>query len=133
MMRFLLFFTAMLAWSGLTRAAESESLAERSLRMIVERQKQILADAEKQGDKVDEEAFRVQAQAVVHDYDRLLAENQGFAAGYASYGYFLSKVGMRKEALAMLLKANQLDANIPLVKNQIGNFLAEECKPIDAA
>lgn len=33
----------------------------------------------------------------------------------------------------MLLKANQLDPNIPLVKNQLGNYLAEEGKPLQAA
>ena len=133
MTRLFLLFTALFAFSGICRAAESESLAQRTLRQIVERQKQLLADAEKQGDKLDEEALRVQAQSIVHDYDRLLAENENFAAGYAAYGYFLGKVGMRKESLAMLLKANQLDGDIPLVKNQIGNYLAEDGKPIDAA
>jgi tetratricopeptide (TPR) repeat protein len=32
----------------------------------------------------------------------------------------------------MLLKSNQLDPNIPLVKNQIGNLLAEDGRPLDA-
>jgi tetratricopeptide (TPR) repeat protein len=114
-------------------AAQSESLAERTLRQIAERQKELLTQAEKQGDKLDAESFRAQAQTIVHDYDLLLADNQSFAAGYAAYGYFLGKVGMRKESIGMLLKANQLDPDIPLVKNQIGNFLAEEGKPIEAA
>lgn len=116
-----------------SRAAESESLPERQLRGIVERQKQLLGEAEKQGENLDEQALQTQAQSIVHDYDRLLAGSPNFAAGYAAYGYFLGKVGMRKESVAMLLKANQLDPNIPLVKNQIGNYLAEEGKPIDAA
>lgn len=115
------------------RAADSESMAEHTLRQIVDRQKQLFADAEKQGDRLDEDAFHAQAQSLAHEYDRLLAANQNFAAGYASYGYFLGKVGMRKEGVAILLKANQLDPNIPFVKNQIGNYLAEEGKPIDAA
>ena len=33
----------------------------------------------------------------------------------------------------MLLKANQLDQDIPFVKNQLGNYLAEEGKPLEAA
>lgn len=33
----------------------------------------------------------------------------------------------------MLLKANQLDPDIALVKNQLGNLLAEEGKPLQAA
>ncbi|HVU32879.1 MAG TPA: tetratricopeptide repeat protein [Opitutaceae bacterium] len=114
-------------------AAPSETMAERNLRRIVERQKQLFADAEKQGDKLDMDAFQTQAQSIAHDYDRLLADNQNFAAAYAAYGYFLGKVGMKKESLAILLKANQLDPDIPLVKNQIGNALAESGHPIEAA
>ena len=34
---------------------------------------------------------------------------------------------------AILLKANQLDPNLPIVKNQLGNYLAEEGEPIEAA
>lgn len=133
MRRVFWFILTFLAAAGALRAGESESMSQRTLRQIVERQKQLLADAAKQGDKLDEEAFRTQAQAIVHDYDRLLASDQNFAAGYASYGYFLGKVGMDKESIAMLLKANQIDPDIPLVKNQIGNYLAEHGKPIEAA
>jgi tetratricopeptide (TPR) repeat protein len=115
------------------RAAESETLAERTLKQIVERQKTILAEAAKQGDKVDEEGMRAQLQAVSHDYERLLQDNPKFAAAYAAYGYLLGKIGMKKESVALLLKANQCDPDIPLVKNQIGNYLAEEGKPLEAA
>lgn len=130
-----LLLTVLLLAASLTYVAgeESESLPERTLRQIVERQKQILANAEKQGDNLDEDSFQTQAQSIVHEYDRLLAGSPTFAAGYAAYGYFLGKVGMQRESIAMLLKANQFDPNIPLVKNQIGNYLAETGKPIDAA
>lgn len=114
-------------------AAESESLAERNLRRIVEKQKSIFADATKQGGKLDESSFRQQVQELTHDYELLLRNNPSFAAGYAAYGYLLGKVEMRKEATAMLLKANQLDPDLALVKNQLGNLLAEEGKPVQAA
>jgi tetratricopeptide (TPR) repeat protein len=123
----------LLACLASLHAVESESLAERTLRQIGERQRELLTDAEKQGDRLDAEALRAQAQRITHDYDLLLADNPKFAAGFAAYGYFLGKVGMRKESIGMLLKANQLDPDIPLVKNQLGNFLAEEGKPIEAA
>jgi tetratricopeptide (TPR) repeat protein len=134
-MRRLLFLSTavLLLISGPLRAAESETLSERTLRQIVERQRTLLADAAKQGDKIDEEGLRAQLQSVSHDYERLLQENPKFAAAYAAYGYLLGKVGMRKESVAMLLKANQCDPDIPLVKNQIGNYLAEEGKPLEAA
>lgn len=134
-MRSLLFFFAgLLLLAPLpSRAVESETLAERTLRQIVERQRTLLADASKQGDKLDEESLRAQLQSVAHDYERLLQDNPKFAAGYAAYGYVLGKIGMRKESVAMLLKANQFDSDIPLVKNQLGNYLAEEGKPLEAA
>jgi tetratricopeptide (TPR) repeat protein len=45
----------------------------------------------------------------------------------------LGKAGMRRESTAILLKANQLDPDIPIVKNQIGNYLAEEGEPVEAS
>src|SRR5687768_1444210 len=121
------------------RAAETASpaptvnMAERSLKKIVERQKEVFAVAVSQGDKLDEGSFRQQIQSITHDYELLLRNNPSFAAGYAAYGYLLTKVDMRKEATAMLLKANQLDPDIALVKNQLGNILAEDGKPMQAA
>lgn len=133
MRRSFLFFAIVSLAALPLRAVESETLAERTLRQIVERQRSLLADAAKQGDNADQEAFRAQVQSVAHDYERLLQDNPKFAAAYAAYGYLLGKVGMRKESAAMLLKANQSDPDIPLVKNQLGNYLAEEGKPLEAA
>jgi tetratricopeptide (TPR) repeat protein len=108
-------------------------MAERKLRQITERQKEIFDAAAKQGEKLDEESFRAQVQSIVHEYELLLRENPKFAVGYAAYGYLLGKVDMRKESASMLLKANQLDPDIPLVKNQLGNYMAEEGRPLEAA
>lgn len=127
--------SAVLLWSVVAvRAGEvSENMGERALKKIVERQREILADAAKQGDNVDAGSFRQQVQSLTHEYELLLRNNPQFAAGYAAYGYLLSKVDMRKEATSMLLKANELDPDIPLVKNQLGNILAEDGKPLQAA
>ena len=133
-MKLLPFFLAavMVAVTPL-RAAESETMADRALKKIVERQREILAAAEKQGDKLDEEAFRAQVQSLTHEYERLLTDNPKFALAHAAYGGLLGKVGMRKESAAMLLKANQLDSDLPYVKNQLGVYVAEEGKPLEAA
>jgi tetratricopeptide (TPR) repeat protein len=128
-----LLLTAILAGCGMLHAATSENMAERTLKRIVERQREVFATAAKQGEKMDEGSVRTQLQGIVHEYELLLRDNPTFAAGYAAYGYLLSKVDMRKEAAAMLLKANQLDPDIPLVKNQLGNFMAEDGKPLQAA
>ncbi|MDB6168758.1 MAG: Tetratricopeptide 2 repeat protein [Verrucomicrobia bacterium] len=112
--------------------AESESLPDRTLRQLVERQKELLADAAKNHANFDQDNFKLQLQQVSQGYEGLLRDNPDYAPGYAAYGYLLGKVGMRKESIAMLLKANQLDPDQALVKNQIGNFLAEEGKPLEA-
>ena len=114
-------------------AAEGETLAERTLKRIVERQREVLATAAKQGEDLDEGSLRQQMQSISHDYELLLRDNPSYATAYAAYGYFLSKTSMKKEAAAMLLKANQLDPDIALVKNQLGGLLAEDGKPLQAA
>lgn len=108
-------------------------MADRSLRKIVDRQKEVFATAVKEGEKLDESTLRQQMQSLMHDYELLLRNNPGYAPGYAAYGYFLSKTDMRKEATAMLLKANQMDPDIAMVKNQLGTLLAEDGKPVQAA
>lgn len=123
-------------WLGVAvvgHAAEAESMAERSLKRIGERQREIFANAAKQGDNLNEATLRTQLQQLTHDYELLLRENPKFAAAYAAYGLLLSKVDMRKESMAMLLKADQLDSQIAIVKNQLGNLLAEEGRPLAAA
>jgi tetratricopeptide (TPR) repeat protein len=115
------------------QGAEAVNMADRTLKKIVERQKEVFAEAAKQGDNLDEGSFRQHLQSITHDYELLLRNNPTFAAGYAAYGYLLTKVDMRHEATAMLLKANQLDPDIGLVKNQLGNLLAEDGKPLQAA
>ncbi|MEI7551457.1 MAG: hypothetical protein WCL24_03945 [Verrucomicrobiota bacterium] len=118
----------------LARGGEgSESLPDRTLRQLVERQQSLLAEAAKGSAHFDEDNFQLQLQQVSQGYELLLRDNPDYAPGYGAYGYLLGKVGMRKQSIAMLLKANQLDPDQPLVKNQIGNFLAEEGKPLEAA
>ncbi len=109
-----------------------ETMAEHRLKDIVVRQKVLFADAAEQGKELDGAQFKSQVDQMVREYESLLHDNPEFAAGYASYGYMLWKVGVRKKAVEILLKANQLDPNIPLVKNELGNYLAEEGKPVEA-
>jgi tetratricopeptide (TPR) repeat protein len=128
---------ALALWSSVVAlgaaVAETETLAERSLKKIADRQREIFDEAAKQGERLDESSLKQKLQTLVHEYELLLQNNPKYAAGYAAYGILLSKVDMRKEAAAMLLKANQLDPDVAIVKNQIGVLLAEDGKPLDAA
>lgn len=125
---------AVLAASApLLHAAESETMAERTLRDILARQKVLLADAAQAGDdKIAQDTVRTQLTSLSEEYQLLLQESPDFAAAYADYGYFLGKLNMREQAMKVLLKADQLDPTIPMVKNQLGNTLAEDGKPLEA-
>ena len=113
-------------------AAGAESMADRTLKQLVERQKDLLSEQARKSPGFDEDNFQTQIQLVCQGYEVMLRENPGYAAGYASYGYLLGKLGQRKASIAFLLKANKIDPEIALVKNQIGNYLAEEGHPLEA-
>lgn len=110
----------------------AETFAERTLKEIVGRQKNIFARAEAEKDNLDEGWLRGELQTLINSYDVLIQKNPEFAAGHAAYGQLLGQVGMNRQAVGILLKANQLDGEIPLVKNEIGRLLAEDGKPAEA-
>lgn len=130
-MRFLLgTLVVLVVLSGVCSA--QETLAERRLKELIGRQKELLAEAAKENPHFDESNFRLQMEQLASGYEEWLRANPKNAEGYAAYGYLLTKLDQRKHAISMLMKANQLDPNLPLVKNQIGNWLAEEGRPLDA-
>jgi tetratricopeptide (TPR) repeat protein len=125
----ILFLSAVLALAG---SLGAETMAEKSLKEIVTRQKDIFAKAEADKEHLDEAWLRGELQGVVSSYDVLIQKSPDFAAGYAAYGLLLAKVGMTKEAAGMLMKANQLDGNIAVVKNEIARLLIEDGKVAEA-
>jgi tetratricopeptide (TPR) repeat protein len=113
--------------------AVSTANPEDTLRDLVARQQTLFAEAEKENPNFDEANFHSQLQQLTNDYDLLIKDHPNFASAYVAYGMLLSRVDMRKEAANMFLRANQLDKNIALVKNQLGNYCAEEGKVLEAA
>ena len=116
----------------LTGAVRAETMAERALVEIVERQHNIFERAQKEGDHLDQAWLRGELESVIKSYDVLIQKNPDYALAYGGYGMLLGKVGMTKEAVIMLLKANKLDPTLDEVKNQIAVHLAEDGKPVDA-
>src|SRR5882672_5439211 len=110
----------------------AETLAEKTLKEIVARQRDILAKADKEGDQLDVARLRGELQAVINSYDVLIQKSPEFTPAYVTYGMLLGRVGMTREAVGILLKANKLEPNIPLVKNEIGRHLAEDGKLVEA-
>ncbi len=105
-----------------------------ALKVLVGRQRELLAKAAQQTSQAELEDLRAQFQELVFSYEDYLKKYPDVAAGYVSYALLLNQpvLDERKHAAALLLKANQLDPNLPIVKNQLGNYLAEEGKPLDA-
>lgn len=108
--------------------------ASEELKVIVGRQKVLLAEAATKQSQAEGEDLRERFQSLVFDYEAYLKKYPDVAAGYVSYAMLLNQpvLDERKRAAALLLKANQIDADLPLVKNQLGNYLAEEGKPLEA-
>jgi tetratricopeptide (TPR) repeat protein len=131
-MRFPSWLPSVLLLLALAVPAPAETLSERTLKEIVARQKAIFARVAAEQDHLDEAWLRGELQSVINSYDVLIQKSPDFAAAYAAYGQLLGQVGMNREATGMLLKANQLDGEIPLVKNEIARLLAEDGKPAEA-
>jgi tetratricopeptide (TPR) repeat protein len=108
--------------------------AAADLKKLVERQRAALAEAATKESLGELEDVRPKLQRVVEGYEALVKANPDFAAAWAAYGLFLCEpvIENRKPALALLLTANRLDGDLPVVKNQIGVLLAEEGRVIEA-
>jgi tetratricopeptide (TPR) repeat protein len=119
-------------FAPVTRAAAPADDPTARLKEIVDAQKKLFAKADAAGDAADEDELREQLQQLAQQYDKLIETHKDFVPAYVAYGLMLGKIGMRKESVAMLLRANQLDKDLPIVKNQLGNYLAEDGKPLEA-
>ncbi len=131
-MRLLLRILAGLVLLATIGSAATETLSEKTLKDIVARQKSIFAQAEADKDHLDQAWLRGELQAVINSYDILIQKSPDFAAGYAAYGMLLAKVGMTREAAGMLMRANQLDGEVAVVKNEMARLLAEDGKVAEA-
>lgn len=105
-----------------------ETLVEKTLLEIRERQRQVFARAAHEGDDLDEARLRAEVRSLVDSYDVLLQKAPDFTLAYVAYAELLGRIGMEREAVAMLLKANRLDPNLPRVKSLIAKHLAEDGK-----
>lgn len=103
-----------------------QSLPERELKRAVEREHVLLKATADNPMGIDRENVQMQLQEVVQDYERIIRDNPEFVPAYVAYGLLLNKVGENKRAADVFLKANKLDPGIAVVKNQLGNYCAEE-------
>ncbi|EIP97257.1 hypothetical protein OpiT1DRAFT_01690 [Opitutaceae bacterium TAV1] len=116
-------------------ALPAETASERDgLKGLVERQNRLLAAASTKTTQAEISDMENEFQKLVYAWDDFIAAHPDFAAAYVSYAALLNQplIGERQRAARLLLRANQLDPGIPRVKNELGNYMAEEGHPLDA-
>lgn len=137
-MRFTKFLLTVLTCAFLTGgwlcAEEAVDPADKELKALLGLQQELLARAAEAKSQEEVETLRPRLQSLVFDYERYLRTYPKKIEGYVSYSMLLGNplLDERNRAKALLLKANSLDANQPIVKNQLGKYLAEEGHPLEA-
>jgi tetratricopeptide (TPR) repeat protein len=111
----------------------AESKAWRDLRETVTRERTIW-DRLLQNPDDDHEQQRANAEfrAVITAYENLIRSAPQFAEAYAAYGLLLNRTGNREQAARIMLQANQINPALPMVKNELGNYLFEDGRYKDA-
>lgn len=132
-LRIPLLFLTLIA-SHLPMRAEAPVGAEEALVALAARQKELLKEAAAKKSQAEVEDLRQPLQELCYAYEDFLKKYPTFALGYVSYAMLLDNpvIDERRRSTALLLKANQLDPDLPLVKNQLGNHVAEQGQPLEA-
>ncbi len=110
--------------------ADSFSLADRKLLKIIRHEEQFFS--QNQNFINDPKELNRKAQDLVSLYESYLAENPNDTNALILFGKFLNKVGQKSHAIGFFLKADTLNPKLAVVKQQIGNFLVENDKPLEA-
>ncbi|GAB5559774.1 MAG: hypothetical protein SynsKO_14210 [Synoicihabitans sp.] len=121
-------------FSALVWAQTSTTRADQQLEDLLKVQRELLIRAEAAQTQEDVETLRPRLQDLVFDWEEYLRTYENKPEGYIAYSMLLGNplIDERKRAKALLLKANTLDPNLPIVKNQLGKYLAEEGLPRQA-
>lgn len=109
-----------------------ESMAAYVLKQLNDREQAAYARYEKALAKEDVHSVQTELQSIVDGYERLINASPEFAAAYISYGMMLHRIGERVTSNAILARADELDPYHAIVKNQLGNYQAEEGNYLEA-
>lgn len=135
MFRFLLItlpLSLVLAVTGSAQTATTR--ADERLEDLLQTQRELLMLASAAQAQEDVEKLRPRLQTLVFDWEDYLRDFADKPEGYIAYSMLLGNplIEERERAKALLLKANSLDSNQAIVKNQLGKYLAEDGLPLQA-
>lgn len=103
----------------------AQTIADQRLQRIYDSQQEFFAELA-QSPQMAESIRDQRVQNLINQYQSLLLDNPEYVYGYILYGKLLRQVGQRELANMAFVKANGLDPNIAVIKQQIGNYLSEE-------
>ncbi len=107
-------------------APHGETMADRRLTDIHEKQLALYDRLAVEGKELSDPDYDRLINEVVTEYQSYLLDYPDSVHGFILYGKMLRDIGQRKEANDAFIRANRLDGNLAVVKQQIGNYLAEE-------
>jgi len=105
-----------------------QTMAEKKLSQLVIQERAVWATVKEATNKADIETAKPKFQGILTGYDGLIRDSPEFVPAFVAYGLLLGRLDQRKASRAIFMRANQLDPNIAVVKNQLGNFLVEEAR-----
>ncbi|MFP4204215.1 MAG: tetratricopeptide repeat protein [Opitutales bacterium] len=113
--------------SGQEKSQASDFSSTRLLK-IAEKEQAIYEKAAEDPDYRNNRDLERRINEVARDYRSYLADNPEDVDALILYGKLLRRLGEKKQAFNIFLKADALDPRLAVVKQQIGAYLAEQGK-----
>lgn len=107
---------------------QTADLASKQLLAIAEKEASIYRKIAEDPDFYSERDLDRRINELVQSYRSYLADKPKDVSAYVLYGKLLRRLGEYEQAFVAFLKADELDPEIAVVKQQIGNHLAEDGK-----
>lgn len=117
-----------LSMAGLPGLTGAAGLASNRLLAIAEKEAKIYQKIAEDPEFYSESDLDRRINELVQSYRTYLADQPDDVSAYILYGKLLRRVQEYEQAFLAFLKADELDPEIAVVKQQIGNHLAEEGK-----
>ena len=99
--------------------------AQEKLLSIVQRHEKLLFQYAEDPAKFEEKELEQRIDTIAKAYAAFNKNNPKDVFGYVLHGKFLREIGRYKDAYAIFLKAYELDPNLAIVNQQLGNHHAE--------
>lgn len=108
------------------------TMADRRLQRIYDKQEETLRQLEERPEDFPATERDRVLDSILTEYQAFVLENPNYVYAFILYGKFLRQVGEREAANVAFVRANSLDPQIAVVKQQIGNYLVENGQPVEA-